>query len=248
MTAGGRRITQSANAPKRAAGPGHCAGPIIAHTRTREGKVELIAEAVTLHLESLAARRPAVLEEMEAVAKERDFPIIGPAAGQLCYVLARLMGARRVFEMGSGFGYSTAWFARAVRENGGGEVHHVVWDEGLTSEARKWLAKLGLDDLVRYHTKEAVSALSEQQGAFDLVFVDIDKDAYPQAIRLAGDKLRAGGLLIVDNALWSGRIFDEADRSPATEGVREATRLLGEAPWISTLAPIRDGVFIAMRV
>ena len=209
--------------------------------------MELIAEAVSQHLESLAAARPAILEEMEAAAKDRDFPIIGPAAGRFCYVLARLTGARRVFEMGSGFGYSTAWFARAVRENGGGEVHHVVWDEALTSEARMWLAKLGFGDLVRYQTTEAVSALSKEPGGFDLIFVDIDKEAYPKAIRLAGEKLRAGGLLIVDNALWSGRIFDEADRSPATEGVREATRLLGEAPWISTLAPIRDGVFMAMR-
>ena len=72
---------------------------------------------------------------MEEHARRTSFPIVGPAAGHLCYLIARMIGARRVFEMGSGFGYSTAWFARAVRENGGGEVHHVVWDEGLSARA-----------------------------------------------------------------------------------------------------------------
>src|SRR5213082_808358 len=110
----------------------------------------LISEAVTHHLEALVPKRPAELARMERVAAKTDFPIIGPIVGQLCYLLALQMGARRVFELGSGFGYSTAWFARAVRENGGGEVHHVVWDDDLSARARKHLAALGLDDVVRF--------------------------------------------------------------------------------------------------
>lgn len=209
--------------------------------------MELVSEAVTAHLESLAAGRPEVLLEMEAVARERKFPIIGPAAGQMCYLIARMIEARRVFDMGSGFGYSTAWFARALRENGGGEVHHVVWDDGLSAEARTWLERLGVTDLVRFHSAEAISVLASQPGPFDLVFVDIDKQGYPDAVRLAGEKLRPGGVVIVDNALWSGRIFDASDTSPATEGVREVTRILGGPPWVRALAPIRDGLLIALR-
>ncbi len=209
--------------------------------------MELIASMVTEHLESLASGRPDVLREMEAVGKARDFPIVGPAAGQMIYVLARLARARRVFEMGSGFGYSTAWFARAVRENGGGEVHHVVWDEALTAEAKVWLERLGLSDLVRYHTAEAIAVLRDTPGPFDVVFVDIDKDGYPEAVRLAREKLRDGGLIIADNALWSGRIFDSADHSPATEGIREATRLLTSRGWAAALAPIRDGLLVGIR-
>jgi len=88
------------------------------------------------HLNGLVPPRPARLQTMEAEADRTGFPIIGPAAGHACYLLARLSGARSVFEMGSGFGYSTAWFARAVEENGGGEVHHVVWDQALSNQAR----------------------------------------------------------------------------------------------------------------
>lgn len=208
---------------------------------------------VQSYLESLVPTRPAELMAMEAHAQAVNFPIIGPTAGYLCYQLARIIGARRVFELGSGFGYSTAWFARAVQENqaGGqeaGVVHHVVWDEGLSRQARRHLAALGYGDLIRYHVGEAVAALSQTPGPFDLIFNDIDKQAYPDSLPVIAAKLRPGGLLIVDNMLWSGRIFDADDHSPATEGVRELARLLaGDSGWISTLLPIRDGLLVARK-
>ena len=81
------------------------------------------------YLDSLVPARSETLQEMEAYAREHGFPIIGPASGHLCYQTARMIKATRIFELGSGYGYSTAWFAKAVQENGGGEVHHSVWDK-----------------------------------------------------------------------------------------------------------------------
>jgi predicted O-methyltransferase YrrM len=189
------------------------------------------------------------MQEMEARAQETDFPIIGPASGQLCYEVARMIGARKVFELGSGFGYSTAWFARAVTENGGGVVHHVVWDEDLSRDARQYLNALGFEDIVRYTVGEAVEALRAESGLFDLIFNDIDKQGYPQSLDVIEQKLRRGGVLIIDNMLWSGRIFDEGDHSPDTEGVREFTRRITTSPeWITSLVPIRDGVIVAYRM
>ncbi len=203
---------------------------------------------VQRHLASLVPRREAELRTMEAHAKEIDFPIVGPAAGQLCYQIARMIGARRVFELGSGFGYSTAWFARAVRENGGGEVYHVVWDEDLSARAREHLARLGLAGIVRFQVSEAVEALSRAEGTFDLIFNDIDKQAYPDSLPVIEAKLRPGGVLIVDNALWHGRVFDRRDTSEATRGVVELTRALADDPkWITSLVPIRDGLLVAVR-
>jgi caffeoyl-CoA O-methyltransferase len=204
---------------------------------------------VAAYLEALVPDRPPVMAAMERRAARTGFPIIGPAAGQFCYLAARALGARRVFELGSGFGYSTAWFARAVAENGGGVVHHVVWDEALTAEARDWLARAGYDGLVRYHVGEAVAALRAAEGPFDLVFCDIDKQGYPAALPAIEEKLRPGGVLIVDNLLWHGRVLDEDDRSPATEGVRELTRLVFRSPaWLASLVPIRDGLLYALRL
>ncbi|MGQ0571570.1 MAG: O-methyltransferase, partial [Armatimonadota bacterium] len=105
--------------------------------------IEILAPEVHKYLDSLVPARPAEMQAMEAYAREHAFPIIGPGAGYFCYMVARMLGARRIFEMGSGYGYSTAWFARAVQENGGGEVYHVVWDEDLSRRARGHLGKLG---------------------------------------------------------------------------------------------------------
>lgn len=209
---------------------------------------DLLSPLVRDHLDRLVPPRPPEMRAMEERAREDGFPIIGPAAGHFCYLLARISGARRVWELGSGFGYSTAWFARAVRENGGGEVHHVVWDEELSRRARAHLDALGHGGVVRYHVGEAVAALREAEGPFDLVFNDIDKEGYPASLDVVAEKLRPGGVLIVDNALWHGRVFDGDDRSDATEGVRELTRRLTEDDaWTTSLVPIRDGLLVARR-
>ncbi len=210
--------------------------------------IELIAPQVTAYLEQLVPPRDPTLVAMEAEAKKAGFPIIGPAVGQLCYMMTRLTGARRIFELGSGYGYSTAWFARGVKENGGGTVHHVVWEADLSRKARVYLGALGLADMVEFHVGEAVAALRQAEGPFDIIFNDIDKQGYPGALGVIGEKLRPGGTLVVDNMLWGGRIFDPADRSPATEGIRAFTKLVMEdRRWIPSVIPIRDGVLVAWR-
>src|SRR3970040_1346006 len=122
------------------------------------------------------------MQKMEADAAKHSCPIIGPICGHLLYQITRSLKARRVFEMGSGYGYSTAWFAQAVKENGGGEVHHVVWEEKLSLLARGHLAALGYQGLVKYTVGEAIQALQVAEGSFDIIFMDIDKQDYPKAI------------------------------------------------------------------
>jgi caffeoyl-CoA O-methyltransferase len=207
------------------------------------------------YLDGLVPARPPEMQAMEAYAKQTNFPIIGPASGYFCYQIARMTGARRVFELGSGYGYSTAWFAQAVRENlavdgakGGGEVHHVVWDDKLSQKARGHLGALGFGDLVTYHIGEAVEALRGADGPFDLIFNDIDKHGYPDSLPVIAEKLRPGGALIIDNMLWHGAIFDSGDHSPDNQGVKEFTRRITSDPgWIASLVPLRDGMFLAYK-
>jgi len=208
----------------------------------------IVAPAISAYLDALVPPRPPELERMEAEAARINFPIIGPAAGQFCYLMAKLIKATTIFELGSGFGYSTAWFARAVQENGGGVVHHVVWDADLSARARGHLAALKLDHLVEFHVGEAVEALRNTPGPFDLVFNDIDKAGYPAALPVIERRIRPGGVLLVDNLLWSGAILDPSDQTADTNGIREFTRLVTTSPqWTASIAPIRDGVLVAQR-
>lgn len=114
--------------------------------------------------------------------------------------------------------------------------------------ARRHLSALGSDDLVQYHMAEALESLRGVKGPFDIIFNDIDKQAYPASLPVIKGKLRSGGLLIIDNMLWSGRIFDKQDVSPATEGVREFTRQITSDPdWVVSLVPARDGMIVAYK-
>ena len=209
---------------------------------------ELISKQLNQYMEELVPERPAELQRMEAYAREHSFPIIGPTAGYACYQIACMSGARNIYEMGSGYGYSTAWFAKAVLDNGSGIVHHVVWDEKLSMRARRHMEILGYSDIVQYTVGEAVQALQKEKGPFDLIFNDINKEDYPKSVAVMEEKLRPGGVLVIDNALRSGRIFDDDDQSQGTNGVRELTRLLTESDsWVTTIWPIRDGLLVAYK-
>ena len=205
-------------------------------------------------LNELVPEREAEMQLMEKYAEEHDFSIIGPAAGYYSYQIARMIRAKSIFEMGSGYGYSTAWFARAVQEtcaeeqSQGGVVHHTVWDERLSKMAAGHLSRLGFDGLIEYHVAEAVETLQNLTGPFDLIFNDIDKQAYPASLPPIKDKLRPGGVLIVDNIFWNGRVFDASDKSASTESIREFTQLITTDPdWIVSLIPVRDGLIQAYK-
>ncbi|MCL4559250.1 MAG: O-methyltransferase [Chloroflexi bacterium] len=209
---------------------------------------ELLPEHINRYLENLVPQRAPELAAMEMYARQIHFPIIGPASGYFCYLVARLIGARQVFELGSGYGYSTVWFARAVQENGGGSVYHVVWNEELSRQARQHLSRLGYDSLIHYQVGEAVQALREIEGPLDLIFNDIDKRGYPASLPVIEEKLRRGGALIVDNLFWHGEVFDPHNHTADTEGVREFTRRITSSPdWIASIVPIRDGVLVAYK-
>src|SRR5262245_30491052 len=208
--------------------------------------MDIIHPRIDEYLRNLTPPPDPVREEMERLGEAQRFPIIGPAVGQLCYVLARAIQAKRVFECGSGFGYSTWWFANAVGE--GGQVVHTEGSLGNSMQARDFLTRAGLVSRVRFEVGDARETLRKTPGPFDIIFNDIDKDGYPDVFPMVREKLRVGGLFICDNMLWFGRVLAPAE-DPDTQGIQELTRNLREATdFVTTLAPIRDGVTISLRV
>jgi predicted O-methyltransferase YrrM len=206
--------------------------------------VDIVHPEIDRYLHDLADPSDPILREMEVLAAERSFPIVGPQVGRLLHLVAKSIGARRVIELGSGFGYSAYWFALAVGHEG-----RVVMTEGspdLAAEAAEFLRRGGLADRVRIEVGDALEIAERLGGVYDIVFTDIDKEQYPQVLDLARQLLRPGGLLICDNMLWFGTVLDPEPRPESTRGVVELTRRLRNAPdFDSVCLPLRDGVMLS---
>jgi caffeoyl-CoA O-methyltransferase len=213
--------------------------------------MHIVDPGIEEYLRTLVEPADPVRAEMEALAARRRFPIIGPLVGNLCAVMARSIGARRVFEMGSGFGYSTLWFARAVGPDG--LVVHTEGSPDNSRQAREFLERAGVAPRVRFEVGDAREILAAELARggtqpFDVVFNDMDKEQYPDALPLARRALRPGGLLICDNMLWSGRVLRPLEADEETQGILTMSRLLAEADdFQTTLVPLRDGVTVSLK-
>lgn len=210
--------------------------------------MEIVNPRIEEYLRRLYDDGDPVRLEMEALARERRFPIVGPLVGRQLLQLTLAINARRVFELGSGYGYSALFFARGVGE--GGAVHGTDLSEENVRLAEGFLRRAGIWDRVTYHREEAATALRRVGGTWDIVYNDIDKAGYPDTVDLAYTHLRPGGLFITDNTLWSGRVLDgEDDATPDTAGVKEFTRrLFAHRGFLTRIDPTRDGVAVALRL
>ena len=205
-------------------------------------------EPVEKYLYGLLPERDEVLRAMEEEAAQRKIPIVGPAVGRVLFQLARLMGARTVFEMGSAIGYSTIWWARAVGE--GGRVVYTDGDPKNAEAARRNFERAGVADKIEIRVGDALELLSEEKPeSFDVIFNDVDKEDYPKVFRLAVPRVRKGGLFVTDNALWSGRVAEAGKGEKTTEAIKEFNRLLyGSKDLFTTILPLRDGVAVALKL
>jgi caffeoyl-CoA O-methyltransferase len=198
-------------------------------------------------MHSLAARYDTdVLLEMEALAESKGFPIVGRLCGVTLELVARSIGARRIFELGSGFGYSAYWFARATGDEG--EIHLTDADPQNAAKAKDHLTRAGLWGPVTYHVGDALCSLQGVAGLFDIVYCDAFKEGYPDLWRAGRDRVRVGGMWICDNTLWSGRVI-ETEQDERARAIVEHNELVSNDPdFISTIVPLRDGLMVALRV
>lgn len=188
-----------------------------------------------------------VLLEMEALAKQNGFPIVGRLSAAFLEVMALTVGARTVFELGSGYGYSAWWFTRAVGPEG--KVYCTDGDPRNMAKAEEFLARAGRWDRVDYRTGMAQDLLADTLGSFDVVYSDVDKTQYPETWLQAKERVRPGGLYIADNVLWSGRVtHDGDDRKEDTQAIKSHNELIFADPEFDTfIHPVRDGLIVARR-
>jgi len=203
--------------------------------------------AVEKYIYDILPERDPVLRDMEQQAQQRDIPIVGPAVARVLYQYARLINAKKVFELGSAIGYSTIWWARAVGD--GGEVFYTDGDPKKAAEASGYFQRAGVENRIHVGTGDALELLSEQKQQFDVIFNDVDKEDYPRVLHLVPDRLRRGGLFITDNVLWGGSVTEDKPKEASTRAIQEFNKRLYAMPeFFTTILPLRDGVSVSLKV
>ncbi|MGA2379556.1 MAG: O-methyltransferase [Spirochaetia bacterium] len=206
----------------------------------------IVEPRIESYIAGLWASPDPVLAAMEALAERRRFPIVGRHTGALLALLARCIGARRVLELGSGYGYSALWFARALPEDG--KVICSDLSEDNRDLAMGYFRTAGLESRIDYRVGEGLSIARQQSPGFDIVFNDIDKEDYPASVEVVVPLLRSGGLFITDNTLWYGKVAEDGRGDKTTEAVRAFNKLVfSRSDLESVIFPIRDGVTVCRK-
>jgi len=186
--------------------------------------------------------RMKLLETMEADARQEGIPIIGPVMGELLYIAAYAMGARRILELGAAFGYSTIYLAQACKATGG-RVVTTEWNRDMAFRARENLRRAGVEDRVEMVAGDAVEAMALMKGPLDLIFMDLDKEYYTSALPHCHRLLRVGGLLITDNTGF--RSSDPFNREVFNS---KGWRVVNVLSFLPGHSPEHDGLCLALRV
>ena len=220
--------------------------------------MDVLSEGGRRFLSATAPEHSAVQAEMATLADEWGFPIIGPDAGAVLRLLARLTDAERVFEFGSGFGYSATWFLRG----GADTVVCTEFDAEEAERGREFARSYGYDDAVTFEVGDAMETIDRYDGPFDVVLIDHQKSRYLDAFREVLPKLRRGGVVVADNIARgpldferivdhaaAGRPLPTAEADAQTHGIGTYVEAVRADDAVETaFLPVGSGIAVSTSV
>jgi predicted O-methyltransferase YrrM len=193
--------------------------------------------AVDHYLSDLVVQPDASLDAALEASTAAGLPAISvsPTQGKLLEILARILGAKRILEIGTLGGYSTIWLARALPS--GGRLITIESDAKHAEVARANIARAGFAEMVDVRLGAALDTLpqidAERGGAFDLIFIDADKPSIPEYFAWALKLSRVGSLIIIDNVVRDGAVIDVASHDASVQGVRRLNDVMAAEPRVS---------------
>ncbi len=181
-----------------------------------------------------------ILTEMEIYGRKKDFPIIDKYSGKLLHVLTQIKNPELIVELGSGFGYSAYFFAKGLKR---GRVVLIDYQEKNIEMARYFFRKGNILEKAEFRVGDALKVATEYEN-IDILFLDLEKVRYLEAIRSLERNLSEDALIIADNVLWHGNILSKSDRK--AEKLRTFNRFMSEK-YVSVIIPVGDGLLISVR-
>ena len=186
----------------------------------------------------------------KSMAREHGVPSADREVALFVEITARAIKAKRCLEIGMAIGYTTVHLARAVGE--GGLVVTIDPSEEMIKESESYLTRAGVRDRVRIEKGKALDVIPQLKDTFDLLFIDAVKEEYADYLKLALQKLRVGGVVIVDNLLWGGQVAGEIrapDQESSTNALRDFNKYFVNHPKLrAEVLPVGDGLGYAVRV
>lgn len=172
----------------------------------------------------------------------------GPLQGQFLSLLSKIQRPKAILEIGAFTGYSAICLAQGLQE--GGLLHTIEANAELEYIIRKYISLAGLDDKIRLHIGDALKAIPDLPGPFDIIFIDAGKQDYALYYDLVIEKTRPGGLIIADNVLWSGKaVSEERERDPDALAIHRFNEKVNQDERVeNTMLPLRDGLLIARKL
>jgi caffeoyl-CoA O-methyltransferase len=208
-------------------------------------------EALNAYMVQAGVREHPVLAELRRTTAEMPNANmqVAPEEGAFLAMLVRLLPARRILEVGTFTGYSST--AMALAQPPDGRIVCCDVSQEWTDVARRAWADAGVADRMTLHLAPAVETLDAllaagEAGSYDLAFIDADKPGYEAYYERALQLVRAGGLIAIDNVLWSGRVADPADRDESTEAIRALNAKIASDERVDVvMLPLADGLTLA---
>ena len=172
----------------------------------------------------------------------------GASQGVYLKMMASIISAKSILEIGTYTGYSAICLARGMDDNG--MLHTIDIKEELFDIAQKYIHKAELQDKIKQHIGDALEVIPQIEGSFDLVFIDADKMNYSNYYELIIDRLQSGGLIIADNVLWAGKVIEEVlDSDADTKGIIAFNKMVQEDDRVeNVILPLRDGLMLVRKV
>jgi len=195
------------------------------------------------YIRNLTTVEDEVLLEMEKLGHELNFPIVDRLVGKFIYLITKIKNPKLVVELGSGFGYSGYWFAKALTS---GKVVLSDYKEENIKKAKEFFKRGNLLEKAEFFVGDALE-VAKQYKNIDILFIDHEKSRYLQAIQTLENNLADNALVIADNVLWDGKVLsDNPDNQ--TKGIKNFTKYMFENKNFETcIVPIRDGVLLARK-
>lgn len=212
--------------------------------------MEFLDEKIERYTLEHTAPEPDVLQKLNRETHAKILMprmLSGHLQGRVLSMLSKMIQPEKILEIGTYTGYSAICLAEGLQD--GGKLITMDVNPELEAMTRRYFKEAGVEGKIDFRVGDAIKLIPRLNETFHLVFIDADKENYPNYYDLVFDKVKKGGFIIADNVLWSGKILEDASKMDAgTKALHDYSEKVNSDPRVeNVLLPVRDGLMIARK-